>query len=90
MVVNIDSQYLFLLIDQPFDYLKKGENSLNETLLKKINEAGRIHMVPAKLRGQFVLRLAVCSRYTESRDIVFAWQELSSHADNLLGQPQLL
>lgn len=47
-------------------------------------------MVPAKLRGQFVLRLAVCSRYTESRDIVFAWQELSSHADALMGQQNLL
>ncbi|EFX90074.1 hypothetical protein DAPPUDRAFT_300121 [Daphnia pulex] len=68
----------------------KGENSLNETLLKRINDAGRIHMVPAKLRGQFVLRLAVCSRYTESRDILFAWQELRSHADALTGQQQLL
>jgi aromatic-L-amino-acid decarboxylase len=47
-------------------------------------------MVPAKLRGQFVLRMAVCSRYTESRDIVFAWQELKSHADVLTGQQQLL
>ena len=63
---------------------------MNETLLKKINDAGRVHMVPAKLRGQFVLRLAVCSRYTESRDIVFAWQELSSQADALLGQPNLI
>ena len=47
-------------------------------------------MVPAKLRGQFILRLAVCSRYTESRDIAFAWQELRSHADFLMGQQQLL
>ena len=59
-------------------------------LLKKINEAGRVHMVPAKLRGQFVIRLAICSRYTESRDIVFAWQEINSQAEALLGQQQLL
>lgn len=42
-------------------------------------------MVPAKLRGQFILRLAVCSRYTESHDIVYAWQEVTSHADHLTG-----
>ena len=63
---------------------------MNETLLKRINDAGRIHMVPAKLRGQFTLRLAVCSRYTESRDIVLTWQEIRSHADFLMGQQQLL
>ena len=68
----------------------KGDNELNEALLKRINEAGRIHMVPAKIRGQFILRFAVCSRYTESRDVLFAWQELSSHADSLLGLRQLL
>ena len=43
-------------------------------------------MVPAKLRGQFTLRLAVCSRYTESRDIVLTWQEIERHADFLMGQ----
>lgn len=41
----------------------QGENEVNEVLLKRINESGRIHLVPSKLRGQFVLRVAICSRY---------------------------
>lgn len=68
----------------------QGENSLNEAYLKRINEAGKIHLVPAKLRGLFVLRLAVCSRYTESSDILFAWQELNSLADQLVGPQELI
>lgn len=63
---------------------------MNETLLKKLNESGRIHLVPSKLRGQFVLRVAICSRYTESRDVTFAWQEISSQADLLVGPNDLL
>ena len=63
---------------------------MNETFLKRINEGGKIHLVPAKLRGLFVLRFAVCSRYTESSDIQFAWTELSSIADQLVGPNQLI
>lgn len=47
-------------------------------------------MVPSKLRGLFIIRFAVCSRYTESKDIILAWEELSRHADELLGQQSLL
>ena len=68
----------------------QGENEVNETLLKRINESGRIHLVPSKLRGQFVLRVAICSRYTESRDVTFAWQEISSQADQLVGPNELI
>jgi len=64
----------------------KGDTSLNENLLKKINDGGKIHMVPSKLRGVFILRFAVCSRYTESHDVILAWNEIRSLADQLLLQ----
>lgn len=64
----------------------QGDTSLNENLLKKINDGGKIHMVPSKLRGVFILRFAVCSRYTESHDVILAWNEIRSLADQLLLQ----
>uniref|UniRef100_A0A8C1R2Y5 Aromatic-L-amino-acid decarboxylase n=1 Tax=Cyprinus carpio TaxID=7962 RepID=A0A8C1R2Y5_CYPCA len=51
----------------------KGSNELNETLLKRINNARNIHLVPCQLAGKFVLRFAVCARTTESRHIQEAW-----------------
>ncbi|MCL4150932.1 UNVERIFIED_CONTAM: hypothetical protein GTU68_017385 [Idotea baltica] len=34
----------------------KGENELTEKLLKKINSSGKLHCVPASLKGQYVIR----------------------------------
>jgi len=68
----------------------KGDTTLNEDLLKKINDAGKIHMVPSKLRGLYILRFAVCSRYTESRDVSLAWGEISTLADQLLLQQNVV
>ena len=68
----------------------KGADELSENLLKAINGAAKIYMVPAKVRDTFIIRFAVCSRYTESHDVIFAWQEISRHADLLVGDNQLL
>lgn len=34
----------------------KGENQLTEKLLKKVNSTGKLHCVPACLKGQYVIR----------------------------------
>uniref|UniRef100_A0A8B9KFF8 Aromatic-L-amino-acid decarboxylase n=1 Tax=Astyanax mexicanus TaxID=7994 RepID=A0A8B9KFF8_ASTMX len=65
----------------------KGSNELNEALLKKINSARTIHLVPCQLAGRFVLRFAVCSRTTESRHVQEAWAHISKLATELLHQP---
>lgn len=62
----------------------KGSNEINETLLKRINAHGKIHMVPSKIRDKYFLRMAVCSRYTESEDIRLSWEEVSKHATDVL------
>uniref|UniRef100_A0A8C2BJQ3 Aromatic-L-amino-acid decarboxylase n=1 Tax=Cyprinus carpio TaxID=7962 RepID=A0A8C2BJQ3_CYPCA len=62
----------------------KGSNELNETLLKRINNARNIHLVPCQLAGKFVLRFAVCARTTESRHIQEAWCHISHLASELL------
>ncbi|XP_054285174.1 aromatic-L-amino-acid decarboxylase [Macrosteles quadrilineatus] len=64
----------------------KGSNELNENLLKRINGNGKIHLVPSKIRDTYFLRMAVCSRYTESEDIKFSWDEVQSLATDVLAE----
>ena len=54
----------------------RASNAVNETLNKKINEAGKIHITPSKIRETYILRFAVCSRFTLETDIQLAWQEI--------------
>uniref|UniRef100_A0A670YX94 Aromatic-L-amino-acid decarboxylase n=1 Tax=Pseudonaja textilis TaxID=8673 RepID=A0A670YX94_PSETE len=62
----------------------KGSNELNEVLLKNINDARKIHLVPCHLRGKFVLRFAICARTVESSHIQFAWKNITTMASELL------
>uniref|UniRef100_A0A8C4Z105 Aromatic-L-amino-acid decarboxylase n=1 Tax=Gadus morhua TaxID=8049 RepID=A0A8C4Z105_GADMO len=55
----------------------KGSDELNEALLKEMTHLGRIHLVPCKLRGRFVLRFAVCGRTTELRHVQEAWTHIT-------------
>ena len=54
----------------------RASNAVNETLNKKINDAGKIHITPSKIRETYILRFAVCSRFTLETDIQLAWQEI--------------
>lgn len=58
-------------------------NKLNERLLKEINGRGKIHMVPTMLNGVYVLRFAICSRFTNKEDVKFAWKEIQEIATNI-------
>ncbi|XP_056330947.1 aromatic-L-amino-acid decarboxylase [Danio aesculapii] len=62
----------------------KGSNELSENLLKRINSARKIHLVPCQLAGKFVLRFAVCARATESRHVQEAWCHIRQLASELL------
>ncbi|XP_031342799.1 aromatic-L-amino-acid decarboxylase-like isoform X2 [Photinus pyralis] len=62
----------------------KGSNELNESLLKKINGRGVIHLVPSKIGDQYFLRLAICSRYTEKHDIQVSWNEIQAAAKEIV------
>ncbi|MBN3325888.1 DDC decarboxylase, partial [Atractosteus spatula] len=66
----------------------KGSNALNEKLLKRINDARKIHLVPCHLSGSFVLRFAVCARTTESKHIQFAWKHIAEIASQVLQEPR--
>uniref|UniRef100_A0A1I8MS08 Aromatic-L-amino-acid decarboxylase n=1 Tax=Musca domestica TaxID=7370 RepID=A0A1I8MS08_MUSDO len=62
----------------------KAGNTANEKLLKAINCRGNIHMVAAKIHEIYFLRMAVCSRYTKSEDMIYTWNEVKAVADEVL------
>ena len=62
----------------------QGENSLTEELLKRITEAGKTFMTPAKLRGQYTIRMVIGSRYTQQSDVQITWDEIRQQTNTLL------
>lgn len=58
----------------------QGENSLSEKLLGVINSSGQQFMVPANVKGKFVIRYAICSPNACDDDINYSWQVISHAA----------
>lgn len=61
----------------------KGSNQINEELFEKINDSKKIYLTPSNIKGKFILRFAVCSRFTNSDDITFAWNEILKSANTI-------
>ncbi|KAJ8924142.1 hypothetical protein NQ315_006926 [Exocentrus adspersus] len=61
-----------------------GDNVITETLWKKLNSRGRIHCVPASLKGKYVIRFTVTSPRTTLDDIVADWKEIVRVTDEVL------
>ncbi|KAJ6225017.1 hypothetical protein RDWZM_003562 [Blomia tropicalis] len=62
----------------------KGHNELTECLLKKLNSSGKLHCVPASLRGTYVIRFTVTSSRTELCDIQRDWYLIKEMATMVL------
>jgi len=62
----------------------KGSNDLNRKLLDSINESGRLHMVPTYMKGEYVIRMAVCAEKATEDDMEAAWQIIEEFADALV------
>ncbi|XP_022658960.1 histidine decarboxylase-like isoform X2 [Varroa destructor] len=62
----------------------RGANILTERLLKKLNSSGRIHCVPASLKGIYVIRFTVTSTRTTEEDIHSDWKLIKATADTVL------
>nr|BAQ94593.1 histidine decarboxylase [Ambigolimax valentianus] len=57
-----------------------GANELTENLLKRLNKQGLIHMVPASLKGKYVIRFTVTSQFTTEADIDRDWKLITDMA----------
>ncbi|KAH7639596.1 histidine decarboxylase [Dermatophagoides farinae] len=62
----------------------KGHNQLTEMLLKKLNSSGKLHCVPASLKGTYVIRFTVTSNATELSDIQRDWYLIKEMATIVL------
>ena len=67
-----------------FFHRLRGANILTEMLLKKLNSSGRIHCVPASLRGIYVIRFTITSARTSEEDIHNDWKLIKATADTVL------
>ncbi|NOZ62034.1 MAG: amino acid decarboxylase [Calditrichaeota bacterium] len=64
----------------PQSFAEDQLNELNEKLLEKINATGEVFLSHTKLRGKFVLRLAIGNLKTTRDDIFLAWQIIQRQA----------
>nr|XP_027214446.1 uncharacterized protein LOC113807398 [Penaeus vannamei] len=64
----------------------KGENELTEKLLKKMNSSGKLHCVPACLKGKYVIRFTVTSTYTTVEDLSRDWAIIRATASEVLSK----
>lgn len=62
----------------------KGANELTEKLLKKLNSEGKIHCVPASLKGIYVIRFTITSTLTTIDDIKRDWSAIQEMATQVL------
>ncbi|CAG2118978.1 unnamed protein product, partial [Medioppia subpectinata] len=61
----------------------KGTNIINQKLLSSINASGKLHMVPASLNDQYVIRFCVCAQRANDQDIDHAFDVISQFAADL-------
>lgn len=62
----------------------KGDNDLTEKLLKRLNNRGHLHAVPASLKGKYVIRFTITSSHTTNEDILKDWNEIRFVTTELL------
>jgi len=73
-----------------------GSNVLNRKLLDTINDSGRLHMVPTNMKGEYVIRFALCAENACEDDVHAAWSIIQEVATNVLSaesvdqKPQIL
>jgi aromatic-L-amino-acid/L-tryptophan decarboxylase len=59
----------------------RGEDNQNEQLLRRLNATGEQYLTHTRVRGQYVLRLAVGSPRTERRHVEATWRRIQQIAD---------
>ena len=60
----------------------------SESLLTILNDSGKIHMVPAILDDQYIIRFCVNALNANEEDIATAWNIIKLNADFVLHQDE--
>ena len=61
----------------------KSDDKTNERLLEAINATGKIYLTHTKLRGRYVLRMAIGATLTQHQHVEAAWQLILDTAASL-------
>jgi len=62
----------------------QGDNCRTEALLRRLNSSGKVYMVPASLKGRYVIRFTVTSHYARDEDIERDWLIIRRTASKIL------
>ncbi|XP_043257922.1 aromatic-L-amino-acid decarboxylase-like [Colletes gigas] len=62
----------------------KGEDQLTKELLSRLTDERKIYVVAATFQEKLIVRFVVCSRLSREDDIVFAWNEITKQAAEVL------
>jgi aromatic-L-amino-acid/L-tryptophan decarboxylase len=63
----------------------RADDAANEELLRRLNAAGEQYLTHTRVRGRYVLRLAIGSPYTQRRHVEAAWHRIRQIAGELAG-----
>lgn len=56
----------------------RASDGANEELLRRVNATGEVYLTHTRVRGNFVLRLAIGSPYTQERHVDAAWRAIQA------------
>ncbi|XP_055595966.1 3,4-dihydroxyphenylacetaldehyde synthase [Uranotaenia lowii] len=66
-------------------YRLKGEDAPSKQLLENITKRKKVYMIPATYQGKFIIRFMIAGLDPKPEDIDFAWNEVRTQTDLLLG-----
>ncbi|CAG0895261.1 unnamed protein product [Cyprideis torosa] len=64
----------------------RGDNEMTEMLLKKLNSSGKLHCVPASIKGNYIIRFTVTSTRTTLNDIQRDWSIIQGIANQVIAE----
>lgn len=79
---NQSRNAIFILSRFP-KFIIQGPNASTKKMLHRINESGKLYMVPAIMGEIYVIRFTIITENANDGDITYAWKIISKIADKL-------
>lgn len=67
-------------------FLFQAGNALTKALLRRLNESGKIYLIPVTISNKHIIRFVVTSQFTTADDILRDWTIISETAAALLAE----